>query len=123
MQWPSLKEVSDTTRQVATKSAMNPMLWICGLTTPFSIVAAAYSAEPISYLFFGMACLPIFYGIRAYEFWMKSDPDRLQSERYLIERQIVGRIGEKSESGSYEIEIPSRPVLIDNPQSSTGDAA
>jgi hypothetical protein len=121
MNLSNLNQITDTTRQVATKSAMNPMLWVCGLTTPFSICAAAYSTAPISYLFYGIACVPILYAMRAYDYWMKNDPDRLQSERYLIERQIVGTIGSKSEDGAIEIQVPSQTILIDNPKVSDGE--
>jgi hypothetical protein len=119
--FPQIDRIAETTRQVATKSAMNPMLWISGLTTPFSIGASAMTEGPMQYFFAALAVLPIAYSIRAYDFWMKSDPDRLQSERYLIERQIVGRIGYKSDGGVIEGEVSSQPILIDNPVLDAGD--
>ncbi|WP_143150227.1 hypothetical protein [Erythrobacter sanguineus] len=100
---------------------MNPMLWISGLTTPFAIGAAAMSDGPMQYFFAVLAFVPIAYSIRAYDFWMKKDPDRLQSERYLIERQIVGRIGYKSDDGVVEAEVSSQPILIENPKLDAGD--
>jgi hypothetical protein len=122
MNLPTLDKISATTQQVATKSAMNPILWVCGLTTPFSIIAAAYSSPPLSYFFFLLAGSPIAYAIRAYDFWMKNNPDRLQSERYLLQRQIVGTMGKKSDGGAFEINMPTQAILIDNPEIDAGEA-
>jgi hypothetical protein len=110
---PSFKDLSVATRQVATKSAMNPIQWICALTTPFCLAAACVAPPPLQYAFFVLACVPVIYGIRVFEHLMKNDPDRLQSEKYLIEKQVIATMGIAGENGE-QIILPPGPRM-DNP--------
>jgi hypothetical protein len=115
MEFPSIKDLTVATREVATKSAMNPIQWICALTTPASITAACFVQAPFSYAFFLLAACPVAYAFRAYDYYMKNDRDRLQSERYLIERQVVGTIGLNNE-GQAPVVISTTGSGVPNPR-------
>ena len=114
MELPSVRDLAIATRQVATKSAINPIQWICALATPSSIAAACFAPPPLNYFFFFLAALPVIYALRAYDHFMKRDPDRLQSERFLLERQMVGKIGINGPDGP-EIILSPEPGEMDNP--------
>jgi len=71
--------------------------------------------EPLNYMFFGLAVVPILYAFRVNDFFLRTNPDRLQSERYLIEREAVARMGVNSPDGPKEIILSANAALIGNP--------
>lgn len=102
-------------KEVASKSALNPVQWICAITVPSAATAAYFIDDPVRYVFVGLAVLTVGYAIRAYEFLLQNDRDRLHSEKYLIERQVVAQLGVNKGDGSADvIEIEPRN-LTENP--------
>ncbi|HEV7289910.1 hypothetical protein [Sphingomonas sp.] len=118
MNWPNIENFSVATRGVTTKSAMNPALWLCALTTPLATAGSFFAPEPMNYILIAFASLPVFNALYSYNHFMRKEPDRLQSEKYLIERQVVSKIGDNY-SGSEIILRPAAPV--DNPLLDDGD--
>jgi hypothetical protein len=71
--------------RVKTESALNPLLWLVGLTL-VAAVAASYSNGYLKWAFFGVTALCILAALGAYFYFMLRDPNRLHSERYQLER-------------------------------------
>jgi ABC-type bacteriocin/lantibiotic exporter with double-glycine peptidase domain len=73
----------DTVRVVRT--AINPLLWLVGLTTPIAfILAAIIGDQMIRLVLLCFAAVPVLVTLIAYVIFMFRDPDRLQSEEYRI---------------------------------------
>jgi ABC-type bacteriocin/lantibiotic exporter with double-glycine peptidase domain len=89
----------DTIRVVRT--AINPLLWLVGLTTPLAFVLAAIIGDQaIRVLLICFAAVPVIVTLVAYIIFMFRDPDRLQSEEYRIRQralQILYRKGGKTD--------------------------
>ncbi len=72
--------------RVRTNSILNPLLWLIAIIEATSIPAAVLSTGLLQYLFFILAASPVMIALFAYVRMMYKDPDRLQSEEYLLER-------------------------------------
>jgi hypothetical protein len=90
----------DTIRVVRT--AINPLLWLVGLTTPLAFVLAAIISDQVIRLaFIGFGALLVFATVVIYIIFMYRDPDRLQSEEYRIRQRALQILYRKG--GSTEI--------------------
>jgi hypothetical protein len=68
---------------VKVRTAVDPLLWLVGLTTPVCLLAVALIDDPlVQLLLLGFAAIPIIVMLIAYFIFMFRDPDRLQSEKY-----------------------------------------
>lgn len=73
--------------RVRTNSAMNPILWLCGCSLPFTVAGSIWAAFPVNLVFLFLVSVTILSGIGAYFVWMFKDPNRLQSEDYQLANQ------------------------------------
>jgi hypothetical protein len=90
----------DTIRVVRT--AINPLLWLVGLTTPLAfILAAVVDDRFIRLLLIGFAAAPVIVTLVIYVIFMFRDPDRLQSEEYRIRQRALQILYKKG--GSADI--------------------
>src|SRR5436305_6298064 len=90
--WPRLP---DPIGKIYTSSALNPLLWLCGLITlPAWSLATFGSAVGFwqAALYVGGA-IPTGSALFAYFRLLSNDPDRLQSERFQLTRQQYQMIG------------------------------
>ncbi|HMK90881.1 MAG TPA: hypothetical protein VK446_14765 [Methylocystis sp.] len=76
---------------IRVRNALNPLLWTAALVTPTSWLAAYFFRDdaPLKYFFSGMGSLPVFGTLIAYFIYMFRDPDRLQSEEYLLRQHAI----------------------------------
>jgi hypothetical protein len=90
----------DTIRVVRT--ALNPLLWLVGLTTPAAFILAAFIGDQfIRLILLCFAAIPVVATLIAYVIFMFRDPDRLQSEEYRIRQRALQILYKKG--GSTEI--------------------
>jgi hypothetical protein len=75
--------------RVKSNNVLNPLLWICGITELFAVPAALLSQGYVQIFFCALAAIPIVFALLAYFIWMFKDPNRLHSEEYLIQREII----------------------------------
>jgi hypothetical protein len=94
----------DTIRVVRT--ALNPLLWLVGLTTPAAFILAAFVGDQLILLCF--AAVPVVATLVAYVIFMFRDPDRLQSGEYRIRQRALQILYKKG--GSTEIVDVARQV-------------
>jgi hypothetical protein len=90
----------DTIRVVRT--AINPLLWLVGLTTPLAFILAAFVSDRlIRVILIIFAGVPVLTTLVVYIIFMFRDPDRLQSEEYRIRQRALQFLYRKG--GSTEI--------------------
>jgi hypothetical protein len=78
----------DTVRVVRT--AMNPLLWLVGITVPLALVLGFLSADLLVRVFLlGFAAVIVTAAFAAYFVILIRDPDRLQSEEYRLQQRAL----------------------------------
>ena len=85
-------------QKLQVKSALNPILWLCGITTPLFLVAC-YCFKQDVFLKEVMAIaslVPMTVACISYGFLVVFKPDKLQSEEYQIRQQSLQIIQEKA---------------------------
>ena len=95
-------------------SALNPMLWLCGIVTLPCFVLAYFfrGIEPLDSLLVYVGSAPIAATILGFFYFMVKDPTKLQSEEYQIRHEALEVI--KQKGSSVEI-TPSSLEAIANP--------
>ena len=110
--------------QLRIRSALNPMLWLCGIVSlpcfVFSIVLLAFlptKLEKLAIILVLVGIAPIAVAIIGFFYFMIFAPHRLQSEEYQIRHEALELIKEKgspieiSPSSLDAITNPVRPAL------------
>jgi hypothetical protein len=95
---------------VKTRSAMNPILALCGICVIPFIVAAVCSTGFLQVFFAVMSTVPITVFTVAYFIWMFRDPRRLQSEDYQLQQEAMEAIKGRGD-------LPPSPLTTDHQQS------
>lgn len=75
--------------KVRQNSALNPVLWLCGITILPGLLGAYRLSGPLQYVFAGLAVLPVLMACGSFLYFMLTDPDRLQSEEYQIRHETL----------------------------------
>jgi hypothetical protein len=107
--WPHLTQVIG---RIHTSSALNPLLWLCGLTTLSSWGIGAFLTGGLQIALFCFGALPPVCAILAFFYLLFKDPDRLQSERFQLTRQQYQLIGDDLRRGQT---IEGASEVIANP--------
>lgn len=94
MKLPDFRDVASASRQVATQSAMNPILWQAAICTPAGMICSALAPAPISYFILALSAVPIVVGAWGVRFFAKRDANRLQSEAHVENMSMISRIGD-----------------------------
>ncbi len=94
---------------VRVKNAVNTLLWMTALVTPTSWLAAYFfqSDAILKYGFSLFGALPVFAALFAYFYFMLKDPDRLQSEEFVLRQQELS-IYRSSDGAPKPIETEER---------------
>lgn len=105
----------DTIRVVRT--AINPLLWLVGLTTPLAfILSAVVDDRLIRVLLICFAAIPIIATLIAYVIFMFRDPDRLQSEEYRIRQRALQILYRKGGSADI-VDVANQVARIESSHS------
>ena len=111
----------DTVRVVRT--AINPLLWLVGLTTPMAFIFVAIIGDQlIRLILLGFAAVPVLVTLIVYLIFMFRDPDRLQSEEYRI-RQRALQILYKKGGNTEIVDVANQVVRVEvsNPRTGNGE--
>ena len=93
------------------RSALNPVLWLCGIVTvPAVLIASVVPSSP--WWLVALACTPVALAAIGFLFLLIFDRDRLQSENYQIRKQTLELIEQK---GDLEPIDASTIEVIANP--------
>lgn len=98
------QRISEYGGRVSVKSALNPILWLCGIISFPLLSVAAYQGNPSLWLIV-IGAAPVGVAIVGYLFLLLFDRDRLQSEDYQLRKQSLELIQEKGQP--FPISAPS----------------
>lgn len=103
---------TESGQRLKVKSALNPVLWLCGLITVPTLGYGAINPQlPIWIIVIG--CAPTVVALYSYMHFMFTDKDRLQSEEFQIQKRTIELAQQKGEA------LPSDPrhiPTISNPK-------
>ena len=105
-----LQRLIDVSSRVRVKSVLNSLLWLSGISLSAIVALLIGNAPPTWLLVVLVAPIPV--TMLHYIYFVITDPDRLQSEEYLIQRQSLELMEEKGDS--FPI-APSSIAAIANP--------
>lgn len=74
-------------KQVATRNILAPLLWMDAIVCLPAIVGLPFAPALLLPWLLGLALVPPAFTLAAYTYWTFKDPDRLQSEPYLLEKR------------------------------------
>ena len=102
---------------ITTRTAINPLLWLVGLTLPLLLGAAVLIPDrAIRFALIGSAMIPIAYTLVAYSVWMFRDPDRLQSEEFRVRQRALQFLYRKGSSAEI-VDLASRETRLETERS------
>lgn len=106
------------------RSALNPMLWLCGIVTLPILVISSFIPS-IGLLFQILACIPVGVVCFGFFFLLFFDRDRLQSENYQIRKQSLELIEQKGDLQPIEattIELIANPESLSQSSRESGES-
>jgi len=80
------------------KSALNPILWLCGLITVPCVGSMSYLAPPAPVWLVVLAFIPVSCAAIGFLFLLILDRDKLQSEDYQIRKKSLELIQQKGDA-------------------------
>ena len=110
MNLPEFRDIASASKQVATYSAMNPILWKTVICSPIAIICSVLAPSPLNYLLFALASLPILIGCWGFVHFARKDPGRLQSEGLIEQMEVLSRIGDNATKSQITIEGNAIPT-------------
>jgi hypothetical protein len=102
----------DAVEKLTVRSALNPILWLCGLVTiPSLVVSSIVATTPVWLIW--LAFMPVVAVLLGFLFLLVVDRDKLQSESYQLRKQALELIEQKGDIAA----IPSTTIeVISNPE-------
>lgn len=76
------------------RSALNPILWLCGIITMPGLIVCGVMRQPPNWLL-ALSFAPVITAILGFFFLLLFDRDKLQSEEYQIKKLQIEMIEEK----------------------------
>lgn len=114
MNLPEFRDITSASRQVATYSAMNPILWKTVICSPIAMICSVIAPSPLSYFLFFLSALPIVVGSIGFLYFMRTDPNRLQSEGHLQHMNVLSRIGDNETMKQVVLDSISQRAISKN---------
>jgi hypothetical protein len=104
---------NDATARLQVRSALNPLLWLCAIVTPATLMASGFAAGNVQIMLLVIGAVPVLCACIAYAYLVVKDPNRLHSEDYQLRRQALEMIHEKGASSGV---LASSVIAITNPE-------
>jgi hypothetical protein len=74
--------------RLTVKSALNPILWLCGIITIPTLVAGTFYPQLATWIV-AVGCAPVVVALFGFLFLLFVDRDKLQSEEYQIKKRTI----------------------------------
>jgi hypothetical protein len=74
-------------KQVATRNILAPLLWLCAIVSGPAALGAAFASATLLAVLLILALAPPLFTLVAYAYWTFKDPDRLQSEQFVLQQR------------------------------------
>lgn len=119
MKLPDLPLFERAAARISTNSALNPLLWLCAIISAPCLLLATLSAAEMAIWLLLLGAFPVAVALIAYLYFMLRDPNRLQSEQYLLDRYRLERIGDSdvgatSPGMTIDLEPIENPDALEN---------
>lgn len=99
--------------RLTVRSALNPILWLCGIITIPTLVAGSLHPNlPIWVIAIG--CSPVVVALFGFLFLLFFDRDKLQSEDYQIKKKTMEFAQQKGDSSPVQID-PKLAIINPDP--------
>ncbi|MEQ9210067.1 MAG: hypothetical protein RLN96_09550 [Pseudomonadales bacterium] len=95
------------------RSALNPILWLCGIVSVPALFAAATLNTPPTWLVV-LAFTPVIAAVAGFVFLLIFDRDKLQSEEYQIRKRSLELIEQKGDAAPLVID-PNKLDVVEKP--------
>ena len=118
-----LPDLPNVIARVRTESALNPLLWLVGLTLLAAVSAGAFDRDDLMWALIYAMAAEVAVALLAYLYFMLRDPNRLHSERYQLERQRMELMLDERYPGRLPVTIDVTPTSNTGGQSSSGSSS
>lgn len=108
-----ITKVMEAGGRLTVRSALNPILWLCGIITVPSLVVLGLRSDPPAWLLV-LAFAPVVAAILGFCFLLLFDRDKLQSEDYQIRKMQIERIEEKGKPPLEASIVEALPPVPEN---------
>lgn len=108
-----LSRVVEAGGRLTVRSALNPILWLCGIIT-IPVLTAGTFYPALSSWIVAVGCAPVIVALFGFLFLLFFDRDKLQSEDYQIKKRTIELAQQKGDP--FPIEVNER-AAIENPDS------
>lgn len=122
-----IHKMGDVGGRLRVKSALNPVLWLCGIVTlPFVIAILRYKIDSPVWLI-SIIMAPVIAAVGGFIYLLIVDRDKLQSEDYQLRKRSLELIQEKGQPfpiAAISLEAitnPQIPQLTDSNRDEGGD--
>jgi hypothetical protein len=106
-------KVIDAGGRLTVRSALNPILWLCGIITIPTLIAGTFYRE-LSTWIVAIGCSPVIVALFGFLFLLFFDRDKLQSEDYQIKKRTIELAQQKGDP--YPLQVDSRMAVYSGPQ-------
>ena len=107
----------DAAEKLRVRSALNPVLWLCGIVSIPALAIIPFVGEPPLWLVL-LICAPVVTAILGFIFLLFFDRDKLQSEDYQIRKRSLDIIEQKGDLAPIVIDSTTL-ALIPKPKPSS----
>lgn len=105
-----ITKVVEAGGRLTVKSALNPLLWLCGVITIPALISFAFMTTPPGWLVW-LAFMPVIAAIIGFFILLFIDRDKLQSENYQIRKMELEMIEQKGlpPIAAVDVEVIAEP--------------
>jgi hypothetical protein len=104
-------KVVDAGGRLTVKSALNPILWLCGIITIPTLVAGTFYSELATWIV-AVGCAPVVVALFGFIFLLFFDRDKLQSEDFQIKKRTIELAQQKGDAHPLVVDALA---AIENP--------
>lgn len=97
--------------RLTVRSALNPILWLCGIITIPTLVAGTLNPQLPTFIIV-IGCSPVVVALFGFLFLLIYDRDKLQSEDYQIRKRTIELSQQKGDPYPVRIDVSA---VIENP--------
>jgi hypothetical protein len=108
----SYRKTTESGQRLKVKSALNPVLWLCGIITAPTLGLGAVNPDLATWVIV-IGCAPTIVALFSYLYFMFTDKDRLQSEEFQIQKRTIELAQQKGEPSPHE---PKNVPITSNPE-------
>ncbi|MEA3258424.1 MAG: hypothetical protein U9Q93_00055 [Pseudomonadota bacterium] len=101
--------------RLTVRSALNPILWLCGIITIPTLIAGVLYPDLSSWIV-AVGCSPVIVALFGFLFLLFIDRDKLQSEDYQIKKRTIELAQQKGDP--YPLQVDDTKA-VENPDLNT----